>query len=171
VDAGTVPSISVTTGAAVDLTRTFLLHSQRFTGSSYLCPYQVRGQMTSANTIAFTRGNGNDVACQALDITAIAWERVQLPPGATSQQVLVSMVDGQSTATATISPVDPARSFVLASSQSNPGAAFGETAFNADDQPGVVGAHLSLATGSRLQADRAVDAGNSKWTSYVVELP
>lgn len=170
-DAGTVPSISVTTGAAVDVTRTFLLHSARFTGSSYLCGFQIRGQITSANTIAFTRGNGDDVNCSTPDITAIAWERVQLPPGATSQQALVSMADGESTATATISPVDPARSFAFASSNFNAGQGFGETSYNADDLPGVVGAKLSLATGSRLQLDRAMDAGSSLWTSYVVELP
>jgi hypothetical protein len=171
-DAGAVSSVSITTGAAVALNRTFLLHSARFaTGSSPLCGFQLRGELTSPNTIAFSRGNGPDTACQTPDITAIAWERVQLPAGATAQQALVSIADGESTAIATISPVDPARSFAFASSNFNAGQAFGETTFNADDQPGVVGAKLSLATGSRLQVDRAVDAGNAKWTSYVIELP
>jgi len=171
-DAGFVPSASVTTGTAVDLTRTFLLHSARFAASgSQLCGFQIRGQLTTANTIDFTRGDGDAVNCPTPDITAISWERVQLPSGATSQEKVISMADGESTATATITAVDPARSFAFASSNFNAGQGFGETTYNADDQPGAVGAKLSLATGSRLQADRAVDGGSSKWTSYVVELP
>jgi hypothetical protein len=170
-DAGSVPSISVSTGAAVDVTRTFLLHSARFTATSTLCGNLLRGEITSPTAITFTRGNRNDVTCQTPDITAIAWERVQLPTGATSQQVPISVADGMSTAVANISPVDPARSFALSSNNYNAGAAFGETSWNLDDLPGVAGAKLSLATGSRLQLDRAMDAGDSKWTSYVVELP
>ncbi|HYV49833.1 MAG TPA: hypothetical protein VFA20_33485 [Myxococcaceae bacterium] len=170
-DAGFVPSVSVTTGTPADLGRSFLLHSARFTGGSPLCGFQIRGQLTTDTSIDFTRGDGDTVNCPTPDITAISWERVQLPTGATAQQKVISMADGESTATATLSPVDPARSFAFASSNFNAGQGFGETTYNADDQPGAVGAKLSLATGSRLQADRAVDGGSSKWTSYVVELP
>jgi len=170
-DAGTVPAVAVTTVTAVDTTRTFLLHTARFTGAWSLCGFQIRGEITSANTIAFTRGNGNDVTCQTPDVTAIAWERVQLPMGATTQQKPITMADGVSTAAASISPVDPARSFTFASSNFNAGQGFGETTYNADDAPGVVGAKLRLTSASRLQVDRALDAGSSKWTSYVVELP
>ena len=50
-------------------------------------------------------------------------------------------------------------------------AGFGETTYNADDQPGAAGARFSLIGGSLLEMTRAVDAGSAKWTSYVVQLP
>jgi len=170
-DAGLVTSVTVTTASAADPARSFLLHSARFTGAAVLCGYQIRGTLAGPNTITFTRGDGNDAVCQSPDLPAIAWERVTLPPGGTSQQLSVSMVGGQTFATASITPVDPARSFTFSSSQFNAGAGFGETSFNGDDRPGAAGARHRLAAGNRLELNRAVDAGTARWTSYVVELP
>ncbi|HEY8210745.1 MAG TPA: hypothetical protein VIG99_24845 [Myxococcaceae bacterium] len=171
-DAGAVPSISISVPPAPALSRSFLLTSARFLQSaSKVCGYQIRGELTSASTIAFTRGNGNTAECLTPEIGALAWERVTLPAGATTQQVRVDMGDGESSASTSITPVDPARSFAFASGQFTSGAAFGETTYNVDDQPGAVGARYSLGTGSRLEMTRALDAGNAKWTSYVVELP
>jgi hypothetical protein len=170
VDAGYVSSVVVNTASTADLTRTFLLHSVRSVDGSNLCGYQFRGELTSASTITFTRGNG-DAICAAPDIASIAWERIQLPAGATVQQIPVAMADGQAFAAVPANPFDPARTFALSSNQFNSGAGYGETSYNLDDQPGAAGARHVLAAGNRLELTRAVDAGTSRWTSYVVQLP
>jgi hypothetical protein len=176
VDRGTLGSASgltatVTSLPAVDLGRSFLLYSWRFAStSSPLCGNALRGELTSPTEIAFSRGDGA-TSCGTSDVTTIAWERVELPAPARVQQVPITVPDGMLGASTSLQAVSLARSFAFTGGQWSVGQAYGETAWNNDDVPGVVSARHFLGAPDRLDLTRGASTGAARFTSFVVELP
>jgi hypothetical protein len=169
----TQTSATVSSLPTVDLTRTFLLGSARFTlQTGLLCGYHVRGQLSGQTSLAFTRGDGvNGNTCSDPGVQDLGWERVQLPAGYSVQQVVMAITDGGSFASATIAAVDPARSLIFASGAFTNGQGYGETSYNADDVPGAAGARFSFGAADRIDLVRGFDGGTARWTVYAVQLP
>lgn len=104
-------STTVTAGiAAVDLTRTFLVFSRRAGNvGGREDRYQVRGELTNATTLTFTR-TGNTTAVD------IAWFAVTLNDGTTVRRGTTTVGAGTATVNAALTPaIVPNRSFPIIS--------------------------------------------------------
>lgn len=153
-----------------DLARSFLVYSWRMNGGSILCGNALRGELTSPTAVSFSRGDGSS-ACATPDVPAIAWERVELPVASRVQQVSISVPDGVLSGGANLPQgVDLGRTFAFSGGQWTVGQAWGETAWNLSDVPGVVTGRHFLSP-DRLDLIRGTSTGITRFTSFVVELP
>lgn len=156
----------------VDLGRSFLTYSFRTLASgSRICDRTLRGELTSPTTLRFLRGDGTAACADAL-VDAIAWERVELPPGWRVQQVEVDLAAGQRTRALPLAQaVDVTRTLVLAGGQYTAGQAMGEGSHELDDRLGEMLGRLTLTGASELTVSRDTSRGSARWTAFVVEVP
>jgi hypothetical protein len=176
-DAG-VATVDVTGLEAAAPDRTLLLHTHRYGGSATGpgCAKVVRGQPqdAAATSLRFSRGVPPvwpGCVGANLDVTAIAWERIQVPPGDRLQRFVVDLASSQAETTVPISAVDPTRALVLAGGQGNAGQGLGETADSASLDPRAATIALELEpAGTSFRASRASAGGAGRWTVYVWEF-
>jgi len=165
-------SVSVSSLSAVVPTKTMLLYSWR--GDRYLaamCSVMVRGEMNSATSLLFTRGDGAGAACDGLAIDDIAWERIEFTDGAVVQQVQAAMAAGVATADVSIASVDTTRTVAFSAGQYTGGQAAGEGSFSTDDIVGTMLGLHELTSSTNLRVTRGDTSGSARWTSYVVQFP
>lgn len=166
-------------GAPADAGSSLLLHTHRYAGqpSSPACAKLIRGEVPAGGgtQLRFSRsvppGGGGACTAAGSEVTAIAWEHVQLPPGDRVQQLVVDLAPGNTQRRIAIAPVDPTRTVVLASGQGSGGQAMGETreALRTDVAAAVAALELDAA-GDSVLATRASDGGLARFTIYVWEL-
>lgn len=100
---------NVALGTAVDLARTFVLTSENTASTSQIIDeeWTMRAQLTTTTNLQLTRNETGIVL-------NIAWQVVQID-AAFVQSGLTSILSGAASNTATIYPVDPARTFLVLS--------------------------------------------------------
>jgi hypothetical protein len=174
-DAGVSALDVAVPGAPPD--RTMLLHTHRYAGSNTgpICAKVVRGEVLddAGTTLRFSRGVTAALGCIGpnLDVEAISWERIQVPPGDRLQRIDLRLAATQGEVTVPIRPVDPTRALVLASGQGSAGQALGETRDTTTLDPRVASLMLELdPSGTSLRASRTSSSGTSEWTVYVWEF-
>jgi hypothetical protein len=164
-------TLDVTGLAPVDLSRTFLTYGWRtLEGGPVVCNRSLRGELTSATSIRFHRGDGNP-ACTNAMLDAIGWERVQLPAGVRVQPLVMSLAPSFYTGTAAISQVDPTRTLLFAGGQFTDGQAAGEGSYDQDDVLGEMHGAFTFDNPSRVRVTRAVAYGSARWNAFAVEVP
>lgn len=163
-------------GLAADLTRTFPLFTARndvFYDTDDICKRKLRGVVTNATTLDFTRGDGAGGACIDSAIAELAWERVELPAGALVQSVTVTHPNNAAAGWATIATaVDVTRSVVFMAGQGQGGQAGGESNFGGLGND-IVGAVLGTASlsGTTVTVTRpAINLGTASFTPFVVQF-
>ncbi len=180
VDRGTVlnepgRNIPVSGLLPVTVARTFHLHTVRLATSidtAEICKRRYRGQSVTATSLLLVRGGGGAGPCNDPEAAEAAWERVELPVGATVQSVDVPIGDLSVSASAAVSPVVAERTLLLLSGQGPGGQAAGETRYSGADNLGAAHAMLTL-TGTTLTVTRGLSASQSSalFTPFVVEFP
>ncbi len=181
-------SFSATLGTAIVPSRTFPLYSVRLDPASdndNLCQRRLRSWVSDATHLSFHRGGDAAVAaCAANNVEELDWEAVQLPSGATVQQVELSMASGGLSATGTIAPVALHRTVALLPGQAYGGQAAGESDYVAvgsavtagqGDNLGVIHAVLTFPSSTQLKADRGWggptnEAANAHFTAQVIQF-
>ncbi|HYI00531.1 hypothetical protein [Hyalangium sp.] len=163
-------SLTVSVPSGVNLSSSALLFTYRAseTDDSIICDRVLRGVL-SPNAITFTRG-ANATGCTDADIDAISWELIDFGARASAQHVHVTMDSSTSEVDMPITAVDPSRTLVFASGQSQSGQAGGETDYEEDD---VIGASLGwhgLRTPTILTVARGAEEGTARWQSTVLQL-
>jgi hypothetical protein len=145
---------------AVDVTRTFLVFSRRAENSinGREGRYQVRGELTNATTLTFTRAGDSD------DVD-IAWFAVTLNDGTTVQRGTTTLANNNDTANVALaSAIVPNRSFPIISVSGgldNNSGHLDDTSITAD---------LTSTTNLRLERDSNADSGNATVAWFVVNL-
>jgi len=175
-DAG-VASLDIPVVQPAPQERTLLLHTHRYAGSPTgpACAKVVRGEVVddAGTALRFTRGIPPSVGCAGanLDVQAIAWERIQVPPGDRLQRFVVDLASTQTETTVPIAAVDPTRTVVLAGGQGSAGQALGETRDTTTLDLRVASLALELdPSGTSFRASRRASGGASRWTVYVWEF-
>jgi len=175
-DAG-VSTLDVQVPQAAPQDRTILLHTHEYSGSGSgpICAKVVRGEVadSAGTTLHFSRGVQPSPGCSGpnLDIEAIAWERIEVPPGDRLQRFVVSLSAAQTETTVPIALVDPTRTLVFASGQGNDGQALGETRDTSTSDVRVAALALQLdPAGTSFRASRTGSNGAGQWTVYVWEF-
>jgi hypothetical protein len=155
-----------------DVSRAFLTYSFRTqSGADQMCDRTLRGELTSATSLRFSRGDGNPT-CAGTLVDAIAWERVELPPGWRVQQLEVALAAGEGTGVVPLArPVDVTRTLVLAGGQYTAGQAMGEGSYDQRDVLGEMLGRLELTGPAELTVSRGASLGSARWTAFVVEVP
>jgi hypothetical protein len=179
---------NATLGSAVTTGRTFPLYSVRLVAAAdndNLCERRLRATVSDATHLAFHRGGDAAVAaCAAGTVEELDWEAVQLPSGASVQQVDLSMASGALSATATLSSVALHKTIALFPGQEWGGQAAGESDYVAvgssvpagqGDNLGEIHAVLSFTSSTQLKADRgwggpANEAANAHFTAQVIQF-
>jgi len=145
--------------AAVDTTKTFLVFSRRADRNTAGREedYQIRGELTNATTLTFTRvDNDNDMD--------IAWYVVTLNDGTTVQRGTTTLANNTNTEDVTLAPaIVPNRSFPIISVSGgvNNSGYLDDTSITAD---------LTSTTNLRLERDSNADRGNTTVAWFVVNL-
>ncbi len=141
---------------AVDTTRTFVVFTRRVGNAGGREEYyQVRGELTNATTLTFTRADINN----AVDI---AWFVVTLNDGTTVQRGTTTLANNNNTANVALAPaIVPSRSFPIFSVSG------GTNSSNLLDDTSIT-ADLSSATNLRLQRDSDNVSATVAW--FVVDL-
>jgi hypothetical protein len=161
----TVPAAPVATSV--------LLFTYRVTNTIQpgICDRVLRGEITSANTLTFTR-SADDLDCETATIESISWERINLGDRGRAQHLDVAFDDIQlSTQVPLATAVDPTRTLVFASSQAVSGQSGGETDFTGDDVLGAVIARHTLVSPNLVEVRRDFTGdADSLWFSTVLQL-
>ncbi len=159
-------STSVTAAiTSVDLSRSFLLYSYSSpTGTvNNIGQKQVRGRISSATQLEFTRDN------TGVDLS-IAWEVIQLPVGDQVQSNIASIASATSQSDVTISTVDLSRAIAFSGNQSMYGQSWGRTAYSSADNPGRASYTHQLLNTTTLRLNRAVTGTASSVSYFVVNF-
>lgn len=165
-------SLGVGSLGSVTLSRTMLLYSYRYSGGgAVMCDRMVRGEMDTATSLSFTRGDGNSSCDTTNDINAIAWERVQFPTGTSVQQKEPSMAASTGSTTVGITSIDQGRSLIFAGGQHTTGQSIGEGSYTGDDVIGAMVGRHTFTANDVMQVVRDDTNGTARWTSYVVQFP
>ncbi len=169
-------SVAVTGLAPAVVNRTFSLMTSRTStvaDDAAICKRRLRGVVSSATGLAFTRGDGAVGSCVDSDIAELAWERIELPAVHGVQSVTVTHASNAATGSATLaSQVDLTRSVVLMSGQGMGGQAGGESNYSAS---AVIGAVLGLPTfdaaGTTVTVTRAgPNFGTATFSPFVIQF-
>jgi hypothetical protein len=163
-------SLDVTGLSAADTTRTMLLYSYRGTlNGAAMCDRMVRGAVVSASTVSFSRGDGAS-GCAGATVDAISWERVELPPGVTVQQLKASVAGGSSSVTLALAQVDLGRTLAFSGGQWTGGQGIGEGSLSSNDVLGAMVARHELVDATTLRSTRDHTGGKASWSVFVVEF-
>ena len=166
-------SQSVTGLASINSSKSILLYSWIVSSDTTIpemCERMVRGEIASATSLSFSRGDRSAV-CGDVTIDEISWERIEFTGAGTSvQQVQPSMAAGTGTTNATITSIDTGRTIVFAGGQSVNGQSIGEGSYAGDDVIGAMIGRHTLTSSTNLQVVRDDTNGTATWTSYVVEF-
>jgi hypothetical protein len=145
---------------AVDTSKTFVVFTRRAENgiNGREGRYQVRGELTNATTLTFTRaGNSDDVD--------IAWFAVTLNDGTTVQRGTTTLANNNNTANVALAPaIVPNRSFPIFSvsgGTNNNNNYLDDTSITAD---------LTSTTNLRLERDSNSDSGTATVAWFVVNL-
>lgn len=181
---------NATLGSAVTTGRTFPLYSVRLVAAAdndNLCERRLRATVSDSTHLAFHRGgDAAAAACAAGTVEELDWEAVQLPTGASVQQVDLSMATGALSATATISAIAAHKTIALFPGQTWGGQAAGESDYVAvgssvtagqGDNLGEIHAVLSFPSATQVKADRSwggptssTEAANAHFTAQVIQF-
>jgi hypothetical protein len=159
-------------GLPASSANTALLHQFRTATlePSSMCNLAVRGELSSATSLKFSRGAGvNDGGCSIDPITDVLWERLDF---GTRGSVQVKTVPVTGFADVAISSVDPTRTVVFAGGQSASGQSCGETSYNATSVQAASAAvaRFELTTPTNVRVTRDVTSDAAIFTFYVVQL-
>ncbi|MHB8877637.1 MAG: hypothetical protein ACYC8T_28430, partial [Myxococcaceae bacterium] len=137
----------------VDLTRTALLYSYRGTQPVInigMCGRMLRGELSGPSSVRFSRAAGLS-GCRSDPIDAIAFERVEFPPGTRVQQLTSTLAPGVLTLDQPIAAVELSRAFAFTGGQGLSGQGMGEGSYAADDVLGEMVARLELPSPTVLR--------------------
>jgi hypothetical protein len=164
--------LTVTGLPSAPLATTALLFTYRVASSSQpgLCDRVLRGELTSATSIAFTRSE-QDTGCEDATIEAISWQRINLGTRGQVQHVDAEVADTTHSLQITLpTAVDPTRTLVFATSQALSGQGGGETDFVDDDILGSVIARHTLLSPTRLEVRRDFTGdADTRWSTNVLQ--
>jgi hypothetical protein len=165
--------LTVTGLPSAPLATTALLFTYRVASSSQpgLCDRVLRGELTSATSITFTRSE-QDTGCENATIEAISWERINLGARGQAQHLDAEVADTTHVDLLTLTTaVDPTRTLVFASGQALSGQGGGETDFTDDDALGAVVARHTLLSPTRVEVRRDFTGdADTRWFSTVLQL-
>ena len=174
--AGPVATVIVSNLAAANVARTFPIFTARLgplNDSEDICKRVLRGVVTDATTLTFTRGNGATGACTDTLVEDLAWERIELPVGGEVQSARVNHAANTDTGSTTIGvAVDLTRTVLLMASQGLGGQAGGESDFAGlgNDVSGAVLGTPSLSGTTVTVTRPAINLGSASFTTYVVQF-
>ena len=132
-----------------------------------VCQLMVRGEITSATTLSFSRGMA-DPSCTGPEIEAISWERIDFGSLANVQPFTIDLGPGVTAATAPIAPIDPTRAIVLSTAQGVSGQGTGEGTFSNNNLGGELTATFQLQPDS-VVVTRATANASARFTGQVIE--
>lgn len=149
-------TVNVTLPQAVTLARTFVLVTERINDANQGRDerWTVRARLTSTTNLELTRNEGSNVPL------SVAWQVIEMNDAAV-QSGLTTILDGAFSNTATITAVDPTRSFLVFSRRA------------ANDVDGVEGCYQvrgELTNGTTLTFTRALDERQIDIAWFVVTL-
>ncbi len=159
-------SLPVTGLGNVDPARTFLLYgwNTSVNGGNSICGRMVRGRITANNALAFTRG-----CSVSSGVTAVAWERVQLPPGNLVHSVDLTAAHLVDTVSASLPAVDRSRTLLFSGGQAFGGQGGGEGQSSVDVAGAMLG-RLSFEDADTVRVQRGYASNQSTWTVQAVEV-
>ena len=165
--------LTVTGLPAAAPSTTALLFTYRVANATQpgICDRALRGEITSASTLTFTRSN-EDLGCANATIEAISWERINLGDRGRAQHLRAELNDTLHNIQLTIpTAVDTTRTLVFASNQALSGQGGGETDFTGDDILGAVIARHTLVAPNRVEIRRDFTGdADTRWFSTVLQL-
>jgi hypothetical protein len=168
---GTLTQLTLPMAVAQD--RSILLYSYIYEGSgTNVCDRALRGELAdNGATVRFSRGEGDTANCTGMQLTAISWEVVQLPPGTLVQQV-TQRLTGLTTNVTLGTPVDRSRTFILAGGQGASGQVHGEGRHSTTAPPTIndMRVEAELTNASTLKLTRQLQNTSATFTVYVVQL-
>ncbi|WP_224247076.1 hypothetical protein [Hyalangium gracile] len=153
--------------------RSLLLYSYIYGGpSTQYCDRAVRGELTNATTVSFSRGEGDATSCAGVPISSISWEVVEFPAGTVVQSLTRQLVALQPTLTVTLpTSVDPSRTVIITGGQWASGQVHGEGKHTGVDGISDMRAMATLAPdGSSITLTRATSVSTATFTFFVVQL-
>lgn len=158
--------------SSVNINTTALLFTYQSTAweTEVLCDRAVRGELSSATSLSFTRGS-NAAACTDEAVETVFWERIDFGSRAWAQHFAVSMAAGTASTSITLpEAVDPTRTLVFASGQAQSGQGGGDSTYTGDDLIGAsLGVH-ALTSPTSLTVGRGSSLGTARWYSTVLQL-
>lgn len=164
-----VASDSVTGLAAAGLNRAVLVQPGVASGSPPICSAMVRAALPSGSSIAVTRAAG-DAGCPNDLLPSLAWERIDFGNRAVVREYTRTLAPGVASAVVTVTPVDPTRTVVFASSQIAGGQGAGETDHGGSALFTESAFRLVLTNSTTVTATRAETTSAAVITFYVAEL-
>jgi hypothetical protein len=166
-------SVQATLSSAVALNRSVLLYSYDLTGTgTKICDRALRGELTDATTVSFSRGEGDTTNCAGMQLPEISWEVVQFPVGTFVQQITRQLAGGTVASSITLpTPVDPSRSIVFMGGQWASGQVHGEGKYSLAENINEMRAQAALSTdGTTLTLTRESSNSSAAFTVYVVQF-
>lgn len=164
----TVGGLAAASSSSVLLTQSNLLGASP-PASASMCHFFARGELDSATTLKFSRGSTLLTGCDSYATGNLTWQRLDFGSRASVQPFTVTLTS--TTATQTITAVDPTRALVFSGGMMTSGLATGESANtnSGTDQIGDALASFELAA-SQVTVRRAGATAAATFTFYVVQL-
>ncbi len=155
--------------ATARMGREFLLYSWRTTVlGNEACERNVRGYL-DGGAVSFAHGGGT-ASCTGAAVP-IAFERVQLPAGASVQAVDITIAGGATRGSTLLGAgVDPTRTLVFTGSNTWSGQGLGENNITNDPNVDNFVGRFALDGGSEVLGARADNGGTARFHVFVVEL-
>jgi hypothetical protein len=136
-----------------------------------ICKRGMRGVVTNASTLTFTRGNGTGGGCTDAPILDLAWERVELPTGALVQPVTITHSNNAASGSATLpTSVDLTRTAVFMAGQTHGGQVFGESDYSANDVIGAIQGTATLTATTVTVTRPTTGLGTATFSPFVVQF-